>query len=80
MLLDDSMAKAKPAWSYETAIAEVEQVVQQLESGELPLAEVLEQFQQASQRLQQCDRFLRDKQAELDLLIESLDEPSEPPQ
>ncbi|AZB71524.1 exodeoxyribonuclease VII small subunit [Synechococcus elongatus] len=74
------MAKAKPAWSYETAIAEVEQVVQQLESGELPLAEVLEQFQQASQRLQQCDRFLRDKQAELDLLIESLDEPSEPPQ
>lgn len=74
------MAKAKPAWSYETAIAEVEQIVQQLESGELPLAEVLEQFQQASQRLQQCDRFLRDKQAELDLLIEALDEPSVPPQ
>lgn len=69
------MAKsAKPAWSYEAAIAEVEQIVAQLEQGELPLAVVLEQFQQASQQLQQCDRFLSEKQAEFDLLIESIAE------
>lgn len=60
-------------WSYEGAIARVEETLARLESGQLPLAEVLEQFQQASQDLQQCDSFLREKQAQLDLLVEVLD-------
>ncbi|MEO1125274.1 MAG: exodeoxyribonuclease VII small subunit, partial [Cyanobacteria bacterium J06639_16] len=34
-------------WSYETAIAEVETIINRLEAGELPLAKIFEQFQTA---------------------------------
>jgi exodeoxyribonuclease VII small subunit len=60
-------------WTYEGAIAQIEETLARLESGQLPLAEVLEQFEQASQELQHCNRFLREKQEQLDLLVEVLD-------
>ncbi|WOD41202.1 exodeoxyribonuclease VII small subunit [Nodosilinea sp. E11] len=59
-------------WSYEATVATVEDIIAGLESGSLPLATVLSQFEQAVEALQQCDVYLRDKQQQVDVLIETL--------
>ena len=59
-------------WNYEQTLSEIEIITQQLETGELPLAEVFEQFASAVSALQQCDRFLQEKQTQASLLIETL--------
>lgn len=62
------------SWSYEEAVATVEAIVADLESGRLPLADVLTQFEQAVQALQRCEAYLADKRSQVDLLIETLGE------
>lgn len=66
-------------WNYETALVRIEAITQQLESGDLPLAEVFDQFAEAVSALQQCDCFLQEKQTQAALLIETLvgDDPPE---
>lgn len=59
-------------WSYEETLARIESITAQLETGEMPLAEVFEQFSEAVGSLKQCDQFLQDKQKEAALLIETL--------
>lgn len=65
--------KAKPDnWSYEETVATVEAIIADLESGQLPLADVLSQFEQAVQSLQRCETYLNEKQQQVDVLIETL--------
>ena len=71
----DHPAPDQPDWHYETALAEAETVVRQLEAGDLDLDHAFEQFAIAVDRLQQCDRFLRDRQSQVSLAIETLDNP-----
>lgn len=59
-------------WRYEDTLSRIETIAAQLETGELPLAEVFEQFAEAVGALQQCDRFLQEKQQQASLLIETL--------
>jgi exodeoxyribonuclease VII small subunit len=59
-------------WSYEAAVAEVEDTVARLEQGDLPLATVFETFETAVTQLRQCEAFLQEKQQQADLLIELL--------
>jgi exodeoxyribonuclease VII small subunit len=68
-----SRSKPQPnPWSYEDTVATVEALIADLESGRLPLAEVLAQFEQAVQALQQCETYLSEKRTQVDLLIETL--------
>jgi exodeoxyribonuclease VII small subunit len=60
-------------WHYETSVREVNHIIQQIEAGDLDLAEVFEQFSQAVAQLNQCDAFLNQQQGQLSLLIETLD-------
>lgn len=60
-------------WNYEEAVSQVEAVIEQLESGQLPLAEVFAQFEQAVTALKQCETYLQSKQEQVDLLIETLE-------
>ncbi len=62
-------------WRYETAIQDIEITIRRIESGELDLEDVVEQFQIASQTLQTCRTFLQQKQAQVDLVIEQLSDP-----
>jgi exodeoxyribonuclease VII small subunit len=65
-----------PDWRYEETVAEVEMIIEQIERGELDLADVFDQFSIAVQRLQQCETFLNRQQQQVDVLIETLlDEP-----
>lgn len=61
-------------WNYEVTVAQVEAIVDRLEAGELELGEVFEQFQIAVQSLGQCEQFLQEKQSQVDLLIETLED------
>jgi exodeoxyribonuclease VII small subunit len=62
-------------WHYESAVAEIETIIGKIESGNLDLEEVFGQFAQAVKSLQQCESFLAQRQTQIDLLIETLDDP-----
>ena len=64
-------------WNYEATVAQVETIIEQIEAGELELAEVFQQFAVAVKYLRQCDTFLQERQQQMDLLIETLDAESD---
>jgi exodeoxyribonuclease VII small subunit len=72
---DTNLAKINlpNSWKYEATVAQVERIVKQIESGELELAEVFEQFSTAIEYLRQCEAFLTQRQEQMDLLIETLE-------
>ena len=59
-------------WSYEETLIRIKQITAQLETGDMSLAEVFEQFSEAVGSLKQCDQFLQAKQKAAALLIETL--------
>ncbi|MBF2059282.1 exodeoxyribonuclease VII small subunit [Fischerella thermalis] len=61
-------------WNYEAKVAEIEGIIDRIERGELELADVFEQFAQAVEYLRECESFLRQRQQQVDLLIETLDD------
>lgn len=61
-------------WSYEAAVENIEAIVMQLETGDLDLAKVFERFEQAVGQLRQCEQFLKEKQQQVDLLVETLED------
>ncbi len=67
-------SKTTPEWSYEATVEKIEAAVARLEQGELPLAAIFEEFEQAVQYLRQCEDFLHARQEQVDLLIETLEE------
>lgn len=64
-------------WNYEATVAQVETIIQQIETGELELADVFEQFAAAVRYLRQCEAFLQERQQQMDLVIETLEEESD---
>ena len=61
-----------PGWNYEATAAQVEAIITQIETGELDLAEVFDQFTAAVEYLRQCEIFLAERQQRMALLIENL--------
>jgi exodeoxyribonuclease VII small subunit len=62
----------KEGWNYEAKVAEVERIIARIESGDLELQEVFDQFASAVEYLRQCEGFLQERQQQVDLLIETL--------
>lgn len=60
------------SWSYEETVGQIEAIMAQIESGELDLADVFDQFAMAVSHLHQCEQFLEQRQQQMDLLIETL--------
>ncbi|MBE9102495.1 exodeoxyribonuclease VII small subunit [filamentous cyanobacterium LEGE 07170] len=67
-----SDSSVSTSWVYEDSVAQVEQIIERIEAGDLPLAEVFNQFTQAMQQLNQCETFLNQQQQQMDVLIETL--------
>ncbi|MBW4440345.1 MAG: exodeoxyribonuclease VII small subunit [Plectolyngbya sp. WJT66-NPBG17] len=65
------------SWNYEDTVAHVERILTRIESGELELADVFEEFSAAVEHLRQCEAFLAERQKQVDLLIETLMDESE---
>ena len=64
-------------WNYEATVAQVETIIKQIEAGELELAAVFAQFTAAVEYLRQCEVFLQQRQQQMDLLIETLENESD---
>ncbi|MBD2122790.1 exodeoxyribonuclease VII small subunit [Trichocoleus sp. FACHB-262] len=64
-------------WSYEATVDQIETIIGQIEAGDLDLVEVFDQFAIAIDQLRQCETFLRQRQQQMDLLIEKLVDESE---
>lgn len=67
-----------PPWNYEVTVNQIEQIIAQIEAGKLELADVFEQFAIAVGHLRQCEAFLAQRQQQMDLLIETLADDTEP--
>ncbi len=67
-------SEAMEGWSYETKVNEIEEIITRIEAGELELEEVFDQFASAVESLRQCESFLQQRQQQVDLLIETLND------
>jgi exodeoxyribonuclease VII small subunit len=67
-----SNSEALLDWNYEEKVAEIEKIIAQIESGNLELEAVFDQFANAVEYLQQCETFLQQRQKQVNLLIETL--------
>ena len=58
----------KPALSFEAGLAELESVVKQLESGDLPLEKALELFEKGVQLSETCRKQLEEAETRVEVL------------
>lgn len=59
---------------YENKVAEIEAAIAQIETGELPLERVFEQFEAAIAQLKDCEDFLQRGKDRMVLAIEILED------
>ncbi|MDZ8222404.1 MULTISPECIES: exodeoxyribonuclease VII small subunit [unclassified Nostoc] len=72
MVKRKSASSSEEVWNYEAKVAEIEGIIARIESGELELEAVFEQFASAVEYLRQCESFLQQRQQQVELLIETL--------
>jgi len=54
--------------SFEAALERLERIVDSMESGDVPLADLLTRFEEGSRLLKACEERLRDAELRIDLL------------
>ncbi len=59
-------------WNYEATVAQVEDILTAIESGDLELTEVFSQFAVAVDSLQACEKFLAKQRGQVEQLLENL--------
>ena len=64
--------KAPQALSFEAALSELEQVVAQMEAGQLPLEDALAAYKRGAELLQLCRARLQDAQQQVRILEEGV--------
>ncbi len=69
------MAKKLAPIAFEAALAELENLVGQLEQGELPLDEALHRFEQGVALTRTCQTALRQAEQKVEQLLEAHGEP-----
>lgn len=65
-----SQAKSQKSLSFEAALTELEQVVADMEAGQLPLEDALAAYKRGAELLQQCRSQLEDAQQQVRVLEE----------
>ena len=59
--------------SFETAIGKLETIVESMESGDVPLAELLAKFEEGNKLLKICEARLKDAELKIELLKKQKD-------
>lgn len=67
---DSGSASEKPKLDFESALAEVQEVVEQLESGELDLSESLAQYERGIKKIKRCHEVLEQAEKRIAILTE----------
>ncbi|MCL4470668.1 MAG: exodeoxyribonuclease VII small subunit [Sulfuricella sp.] len=62
------MSKASKPQTFESALAELENIVSSMEAGQLPLEQLLSAYKRGAELLQFCQQALRDAQQEVRIL------------
>lgn len=66
-----------PPASFESALAELEDVVARMEGGQLPLAEALAAYRRGAELLAYCQNALKDAQQQIEILERGVLKPFE---
>jgi len=69
-------AKTKSVPSFEVALASLETIVESMESGDVPLAELLAKFEEGNGLLKTCEARLKEAELKIDQLKKSKDSAS----
>ena len=69
--MSKKLQSEETAPSFEHALAELESIVSQMESGELPLEQSLSAYKRGAELLQFCQKSLADAEQQVRLLNES---------
>lgn len=67
------MAKNPAGKSFEQAMGELEQIVQAVESGQVPLAEALAQYEKGIELVSHCQKILSQAEQKIAKLSKGLD-------
>ena len=67
------MAKNSEGKSFEQAMAELEKIVQAVESGQVPLAEALSQYEKGIGLISHCQKILSQAEQKIAKLSKNLD-------
>lgn len=59
--------------SFESALAQLESIVEAMESGEVPLAELLAKFEEGNKLLKICEARLKEAELKIELLKKQKD-------
>jgi len=65
------MAKKKQSYDFEQSLSSLEQLVEQMESGELSLEKALETFEQGIQLTRECQTMLAEAEQKVQLLVDN---------
>jgi exodeoxyribonuclease VII small subunit len=57
--------------TFEEALSRLEEIVESMEEGEIPLADLLEKYEEGNRLLQICGKRLRDAELKIELLKKS---------
>ena len=63
------MPEEKPVASFESGLQELEKIVKEMESGELPLERALELFEKGMQLSESCRKQLEEAETRIEMLI-----------
>ena len=66
-----STTEKRPRIDLEKALAELEEIVEQLESGDLPLEKSLKQFERGVKLSRECQTALKDAEQRVQVLMDS---------
>jgi len=64
--------------SFETALAELETIVETMEGGQVPLKEALDAYRRGAELLKYCQATLKDAQQEIEVLEKGVLKPFKP--
>lgn len=64
---------AQDALSFEDALAQLETIVEKMESGNVPLAELLAKYEEGTKLLQTCESRLKTAELKVELLKKQKD-------
>lgn len=62
------MEAKEPELSFEAALVQLEAIVESMESGEVPLAELLARFEEGNKLLKLCEARLKDAELKIEQL------------
>ena len=62
-----------PKQSFEKSMEQLEQIVQDLESGDLPLEKAIKQFEEGIRLSKYCSKKLDETEKKINLLIQEMD-------